>query len=441
MAAAVAFRNYLETALGFDGNQSSAVTDQGFDDPEEFRQLTDSDVDRLCATIRRPGGQVAGNPNPGVLIGQNHALRLKQLAYYLRYLHAANRPWSAAAATRNVLRTLWEYKLQIDEVIDAGNPDFPEKFTTSKKARETIENMEAWIHSSYGLERLPLAYLVRTVIDVADPGDDPLGYGQPLFHEELIRRASHNGAVYAANNEKLWLMVRHVTHGTEAWSFVKGNASTKNGRAAFHAIKSQYTGASHVNQVKLEADCVIATTFWNGKACNFTWQGFVARLTSAFTDLADNGEARSENSKVRTLLDVITDPKLQVAKGLIAGDDRRSNDYQLAVDFLGGQLAANESSAARNPLPRNISSMSQNDNSGRGGGRGYSASGRGGRGSRNQGRGRGGGRSRGGRGRGGGSRFSESGHLLNNGAYPPIIWATFTKEERDHVNEQRARNR
>ena len=64
----------------------------------------------------------------------------------------------------------------------------------------------------------------------------------------------------------------------------------QDGRGAYYALKSHYMGSDFVNKEKLLAETQLETLNWNGKARNFTWEKFISRLTSAFADLAENGD-------------------------------------------------------------------------------------------------------------------------------------------------------
>ena len=449
MANRQAFVNYLQS-VGFPLELRQALIDQGVDNITSFLGMTDSDVDDLCSNIRRPGGLIP-NPlhvndpdapelinDPGVAVGRIYQERLKQIAYYYSYLVLVGRNFVANNAEVTELVRLWKYKKNIENTKQNrrdGEERYPEKFSNVKTPREFIETIENWIDEHYGIDDIPLAYVVREDADVPRVADDPLPLGQPTFNAELTRRAAHTGEAWAANNSKVWQMIRHVTHGTDAWAFVKNYSRSQNGRDAFFSLKSHYMGADFVNKVKLSADAQLETLNWNGKARNFTWEKFISRLTSAFADLAENGEPKSESEKVRKLLRAISDPTLNVAKAVVQGDVRYAEDFQAACSYLAGQLSSAE---ATNANRRNISEVSRGgERSGRGRGR-FQRGGRNGRlGERNHGRGRDFGRGRDyGRGRGRG-RYSQSGHLLTNGGYPAAVWDSFSSSERAQVYQMR----
>src|SRR5210317_1440951 len=105
----------------------------------------------MCSAIHHPGGQITNADgdlinNPGVPIGQMHNLRLKHLPYFKQYMCVTSRPFTANFATLARLRAAYEYKRQSDQKIEDGNPSLPDKFTTAKKAREHLEDMETWIN-------------------------------------------------------------------------------------------------------------------------------------------------------------------------------------------------------------------------------------------------------------------------------------------------------
>jgi hypothetical protein len=92
-------------------------------------------------------------------------------------------------------------------------------------------------------------------------------------------------------------------------------------------------GTGHISKVMLSADRTIDTIFWNGKARNFSWDGFIARLSGAFADLEENGEPRTQEERVHTLLRSVRDPKkLAAAKAVVMATPTYPTDYQEAVN-------------------------------------------------------------------------------------------------------------
>ena len=225
-ANAISFRNYLTNTLNFPAELTAAIVSQGYTVFDDLSHVTDDEIDDMCIAIRRPGGQIpdpnhVGAPpaplinNPGCPVGQNHVTKFKQLAYFVRYMRLAQRTLQPVSATLVRLRRLHDYKVRIKSITADGMREYPEPYTTAKKARDTIEDMDAWIANSYGLDDLPLSYVVRVTVQPPLEAND-VAVGQPTWEQDLIRRASHQDDAYGHNNELIWLMIRHVTHGTDA---------------------------------------------------------------------------------------------------------------------------------------------------------------------------------------------------------------------------------
>lgn len=238
--------------------------------------------------------------------------------------------------------------------------------------------------------------------------------------------------VYLFHNRKVCEMVYHVTHGTNAWSVTGPYVKRGDGQGAMAILNQTYLGTSHINLVKTTADSTIEKVFWNGTARGFTFDQFIAKLTQAFADLAEHGEAKGKEEKVCKLLQKIKDPKLRIAKATIYSNPIYYQSYDTAVDFLCRQLATLQSDEGQH---RRLAEMARTTGGRNSKGGRSNSKGRGGRGGR-QGRG---GRNSGTSSPGG--RFSASGHFMNNGGYPRKVWDSFTGPEKTYILSLRGENR
>ena len=347
--------------------------------------------------------------------------RLKHFVYFTNYCRLTDRTFDPEVATVDRIAECYNNAQHVKAQTKDGNADYPKAFTTAKRAREHLDDMKSWIENSYGLELVPLPYLIR---NESEPPIINPEVGMPTYRDDMIRMAPHDSGNYNADNTTLWLMIRNVTHGTDAYAFVRTFSRTRNGRGAMHALTLQFFGVAHVDRITLTAERSLETLFWNGKARNFSFDGFISKMQEAFTDLEEYGEGRSEMAKVRTLLKAIRDPKLQEAKAVVSGLAEYRNNFESAHNFLNGQLALRQNIQQDT---RNIASTETYRGRGRGRGRG---------------RNNGGGRNHGGRGRGGrgnnttnSGRYSTSGQFLNNGFYSAEVWNNFTSEEQQHIRD------
>jgi len=87
------------------------------------------------------------------------------------------------------------------------------------------------------------------------------GFLQPDVEGELIRRALMLNDDFNENNKRVWLMLRAVTHKTDAWSIIKGFARAQNGRQAYISLTSHFKGRGHINRIKTDARNVLERGF------------------------------------------------------------------------------------------------------------------------------------------------------------------------------------
>lgn len=244
---------------------------------------------------------------------------------------------------------------------------------------------------------------------MALPVEDP-GWGLPTFKDELIRRTRHDGPYFQQDNRAVWKIIRKITPGGPGWSWVSSHSNQQNGREAYFSIKRHYLGECFQARTKAQADKVLDTAFYDGKARNFTFEKYCEKLTRAFNDLAEGEQPLPTSRKIRTLLNGIRDPAPEHAK-----TPNLKNNFDAAMNFI-------EFADTRESMQAKVRNISAAGRSGRGGRRG-----------RGRGAGRGGrGRGRGDRGRGGRGSPRSAFNAQDPGQYyTPEQWSTLTAEERD----------
>ena len=96
------------------------VEEQGMDNLDEIRLLTDDEIESLCKVIRRPGGTIpppagaaagaANVANPGVPVNQRAETHLKLCAFFLRHQVRVSREVTIPAITLDAIRTVRELR-------------------------------------------------------------------------------------------------------------------------------------------------------------------------------------------------------------------------------------------------------------------------------------------------------------------------------------------
>ena len=203
--------NAIRTALGrlgFSNEAANYITSnqngQGMNSLAEFAVLTDDEVENLCKVVRRPGGmmqnpnaaappgadaaaaaaaaaQPAQIPNPGLAVTLRAENNLKLACYFLRYKERTSRAVTADMITLASVRELRPYREWEENHKDVEAPEI-----NAKDWPRTIEAIEEYLRGCLGVQKTPLAYVIRD--DIAIPAVDPAG-GYPSRQDELIARA------------------------------------------------------------------------------------------------------------------------------------------------------------------------------------------------------------------------------------------------------------
>ena len=146
----------------------------------------------------------------------------------------------------------------------------------------------------------------------------------------MITRGDHASVTFHNDNKEVWNVIRHLTHGGAAWSWVSQYARTCNGRDAYKAIKAHYLGPSYRSRIQAACDALLNKTYFDGNR-NFTLESYTTTLQKAFTDLEICEEPVSEQRKVRILLAGITTPALLPAKGIISATPELNDNFRYLV--------------------------------------------------------------------------------------------------------------
>lgn len=420
------FKKYLTEVLLLKDSHIEALTSQGITSFDDLQLLEEDDVKKICQICRRPGGTLPdtkdgkGGTDPGIAIPLMIERRLKMLWYFTQHCLNVNRNVTPTGATLVKLTETWRVKIR-HENDECDDVPYPSKLTDVNQIREAIENVKFFLLKKRGCRGHPLAYVTREVADVPTVAAD-LGPAVPSYDAELIRRGSHSGSTFETDNQSVWALLRHVTHGGPGWAWVMQHSTTRDGRSAYLALTSHYLGDATQGRIRTHADTILSKTYYDGKSKNFSFEKYCEVLNRAIRDLQETGESVPMDRQVRILLGGIRDPRLQSAVNTILSTPTLRNDFDKAINHMAQVLdmftAYKSQSLGQN---RQISQVSRDQQQGRG---------RGGRGGR--------GRGRGGRG-GGGNRNNQSNNNLSisDRYYTPTEWNAMSTEQREQVRARR----
>jgi hypothetical protein len=241
---------------------------------------------------------------------------------------------------------------ETEDILKDESIDLPSPITKIDDIRTNIEDLDDYLLRKRGETGLPLAYVVRAVVALPGAAEDP-GFGLPDHVQEMVARGDHATVVFQNDNKEVWNVIRHLTHGGNAWGWVSQYARGCNGRQAYQSLKAHYLGPSYRARIQAACDSTIQKTYFDGTR-NFTFESYTTTLQKTFTDLELCGEAVTEGRKVRILLNGILASALQPAKGTVSATPELNENFDQAVNFLAEQ---NDKVKAMTVSRRSISSI------------------------------------------------------------------------------------
>jgi len=193
--------------MGFDQDAAVYMTDvQGLDALDEYRSMTDDEALNICRVLRKPGGMTGQPPvqHPGFAVSTRVERNLKLMCYLLRYGERTSRTIAPDRITIDLVRLMKAQREKEENHMDASPPKF-----SSKDWPRMIESIEAWLRGCLGVTKIPLAYVIRSDVNVRNELlDPPTNY--ILCKKELIARApiidanNFYNSTYVSDSELVW---------------------------------------------------------------------------------------------------------------------------------------------------------------------------------------------------------------------------------------------
>jgi hypothetical protein len=258
-----------QTTAFFEGQDQMAIPhetvvqleNEGIEAVGDLEDFDETTLKQIADNLRRPGGRVpdpnAGEeggppegatiPTPPFVFGAKSQKRLGVACEIVRYYKTVGRTISAGNMKWDPI--LKSFKDQWDALVARKKSDDPDVPTITKELPviRWCEAFRDYLHRVVGARTIPLAYVIREDEEV--PAAVPtLANNQPYsttygsVEAELIGRASHDHGLYRDDNAEVYFKLEEATRSTPYADSIKPFQRTKDGRAAFLALSSQYVG-------------------------------------------------------------------------------------------------------------------------------------------------------------------------------------------------------
>ena len=395
--------------------QVDAIVQEGFTEMADLAIMDDKEIADMMTNITR----LQANRG-GVRIGAVVTKKVKALVYWCKEQKRQGKDLDANQFDQGALEDTLT-RMAVEDVEDDSKPELPTKFDTHKWV-SWVKKVENYLWQVKGRNNTPLFYVIRKARTDASP---PFASEE----EERIYQTALTGPAYSRDRGKVFEILTQLLSGTPAWTWISSHETSKNGRAAFEALRQHYDGPGQIEKRLAYAYNIITTTHYRSER-QYSFENYITKLSEAFEILKDNDVAKSEREKVDCLLNGMQSENqiIVTAKTTVRMNMAMRTSFQIAVDHLSELIGAtfhNASNRGQRPA-RNVSRM---------------GTGRGGRGGRGRFGGRGGRGGRGDQGRGGGKSHNgvDITDLTRN--FTSDEWAKLSPDIIQQIKDARTANR
>ena len=190
-----------------------------------------------------------------------------------------------------------------------------------------------YLRSLRGVTGIPLYYVGRE-------DKTPAEIQELDESEKLIYQAPLRGNAFKADNKKYYSILKQFLANTDAWQWIESYDDSQHGRNAVIALRTHYDGPGARLKRIAAANQSLENLHYNQEQ-TFSFEKYITVMQGAFNILRDNGEAKRETEKVRTLCKKITSTNVQLQSAIstVAMDDNLRNNFTDACNKLSERVA------------------------------------------------------------------------------------------------------
>jgi hypothetical protein len=265
----VAYRAAL-ARIGFDVNAQNALNHHGFNSMFNMLIYSKEQIKRICTVLRE-------RPVDPLNISLEQEQFLTAMRNWVKTRVRTNRSIDPDLFTREVaVAESIRMVNQAEEITLEKETDIktPDKFKITTKWIIFSEAVDMYLNQLKGQGRVPLNYIIRTVVE---PHEEEVFATE---QEMLIATAPLEGDQFDIDNERVFGIIKHLILEGPAWAYISdGINRSKDGWAAWIALRSHYEGESFLNKQKEEAYKTIEGLHYKGERTTFTFEHFTGLLT------------------------------------------------------------------------------------------------------------------------------------------------------------------
>jgi len=315
---------------------------------DALQYFDDKGVKTLCATLRKPGGTIAGVvpagggaapqvPNPGVYVSTRAEMNLSAACFMARHYRRTTRTLTAADLTTDKVQRYSQFK-EAEDAYKEVEDSF--KLTKPDKIIDFIDEWPEHLALYDGQNGRPLHYIIRTVVAIPTAGGDPPFGDQNTVYaslrDEVAARADHEALQYSIDNARVFeLLNEDVGEHKNVKTWIKPFAQARDGRGAWFAFKAHYRGSSEMEAIEVAAENRLDTLVYRGEKPRYNFETHVSMHRKSHLELEKaTGTPIPGPTKVRRLLKSLQTSMMAVPVATIRAQDNLRSDFDETVNYL-----------------------------------------------------------------------------------------------------------
>lgn len=227
---------------------------------------------------------------------------------------------------------------------------------------EWERSLHTYLLSLRNVQGIPLVYVIRKNNSMEIELDDRT--------RKLVSSAPLQGVVFRNDSQRVLLIIKSLTTGTDAENWIKGISC---GRMAMRALQDHYDGSAEAEKRKEAARADIKSLFYKNES-SFSFERYINRLKKSFDTLEKYGVPIYEEDKVKYLLDKIQSTHSEVRTQVSICRSSHAGSFIEASTYMSKEISrifpgsnVNSANFQKGKLRgRNISRIGTNKRGGKG---------------------------------------------------------------------------
>jgi hypothetical protein len=242
----------------------------GVTDLDDYMELPLSDLKSDFETVSK-------NPAYAQAVSIRSAKKCIALRAWGEYMLLRNQQFDAADFDQQTHDRFLQYVVWLGKIDKEMELYRKATMTTTLKSSAEWLKFERQVNTKLQTYRSlvmkhSLRYVIRPHTDV---NDEMLGEDYPTLDADLYMTAQLEGPQFESDNKRFM----------ELLTFIRRFATTKNGRAAWLALKGQMEGPAAIDARKKKGHADLDTAFYTGKSKNYTWDDYIRVRQEAHLEL------------------------------------------------------------------------------------------------------------------------------------------------------------